>query len=213
MFVFSRLSPRRCRLRLSLSEWETFYVITGSSAAALTGLMFVVVALVADRIERRESDGVGAFSTPTVAHFAIALLVASIMTMPLHRVLSLSICIGGCAIAGLTSSGLAGVRMKRLKSYRPAAEDWIWHVIIPLVAYAMLLASAFLLGTAQELALAIVAAVVLALVFIGIHNAWDVAVFIVTEGVPAANARDVTAVPPPVAPVPVAAQEIAGNDG
>ncbi len=28
-----------------LSGWDTFYVITGSSAAALTGLMFVVVAL------------------------------------------------------------------------------------------------------------------------------------------------------------------------
>lgn len=29
-------------------EWETFYVIVGSSAGALTGLMFVVIALVAD---------------------------------------------------------------------------------------------------------------------------------------------------------------------
>ena len=200
-------------MRISLSEWETFYVITGSSAAALTGLMFVVVALVADRIERREPDGVGAFSTPTVAHFAIVLLVASIMTMPLHRVLSLSICIGGCAAAGLISSGLATIRMRKLRAYKPAMEDWVWHVSLPFVAYAMLLASALLLGTAQELALAIVAAAVLALIFIGIHNAWDVAVFIVTEGVPTANAHDVTAVPSPVAPVPVATPEIAGNDG
>ena len=29
-------------------EWESFYVIVGSSAAALTGLQFVVVALSAD---------------------------------------------------------------------------------------------------------------------------------------------------------------------
>jgi hypothetical protein len=187
-------------VRVSLSEWETFYVITGSSAAALTGLMFVVVALVADRIERREPDGVGAFSTPTVAHFALVLLVASIMTMPVHRVLSLSICLGGCAVAGLTSISLAGIRMRKLRSYKPAMEDWVWHVSLPFVAYAMLLASAFLLGTALELALAIVAAAVLALIFIGIHNAWDVAVFIVTEGVPEAVAHDVSAVPPPAKP-------------
>ena len=191
-------------MRISLSEWETFYVITGSSAAALTGLMFVVVALVSDRLERREPDGVGAFSTPTIAHFSIVLLVASIMTMPLHRVLSLSICIGGCALAGLTSSVLAVMRMRKLKSYKPAAEDWVWHVSLPFVAYAALLASAFLLGTAQELALAFVAAAVLALIFIGIHNAWDVAVFIVTESVPAARAPDVRAVEAP---------EIPGNDG
>ena len=30
-----------------LTEWETFYVIVGSSAAALTGLQFVVIALLA----------------------------------------------------------------------------------------------------------------------------------------------------------------------
>ena len=196
-------------MRLSLSEWETFYVITGSSAAALTGLMFVVVALVADRIERRQSDGVGAFSTPTVAHFAIVLLVASIMTMPIHRVLSLGICLGGCAAAGLTSTGLAGVRMRKVRGYTPATEDWVWHVIIPFAAYAVLLASAFLLGAAQEIALALVATVVLALIFIGIHNAWDVAVYIVTEGVPVVGAPEPTAVPPPATPVPVAAPETA----
>jgi hypothetical protein len=33
-----------------LAEWESFYVIVGSSSAALTGLQFVVIALVADLI-------------------------------------------------------------------------------------------------------------------------------------------------------------------
>jgi len=31
-----------------LAHWESFYVIVGSSAAALTGLMFVVITLIAD---------------------------------------------------------------------------------------------------------------------------------------------------------------------
>jgi hypothetical protein len=36
-----------------LADWESFYVIVGSSAGALTGLMFVVITLVADaRIKR-----------------------------------------------------------------------------------------------------------------------------------------------------------------
>mgnify|MGYP001252826337 CR=1 FL=1 len=32
---------------LVITAWSNFYVITGSSAAALTGLMFVVITLVA----------------------------------------------------------------------------------------------------------------------------------------------------------------------
>ena len=39
---------------LPLSSWESFYVIVGSSGAALTGLQFVVIALVADS-QRRAS--------------------------------------------------------------------------------------------------------------------------------------------------------------
>ena len=31
-----------------LADWENFYVIVGSSAGALTGLQFVVIALIAD---------------------------------------------------------------------------------------------------------------------------------------------------------------------
>ena len=32
-----------------LTPWSNFYVIAGSSAGALTGLMFVVITLIADR--------------------------------------------------------------------------------------------------------------------------------------------------------------------
>ena len=199
-------------MRLSLSEWESFYVITGSSAAALTGLMFVVVALAAERIQRQQSDGVGAFSTPTVAHFSLVLLIASLMSVPGQSVLSLSICIGGCAVAGLTSSGRAGLRMRRLEAYSPETEDWAFHVILPFVAYAVLLVSAFLIGAAQELALILVATAVLALIFIGIHNAWDVAVFLVTQHAPIVSTSDVT-VTPPVTPESVAAPVAAESDG
>ena len=40
---------------IPLHEWESFYVIIGTSAAALTGLMFVVIAVVADAGPRAAS--------------------------------------------------------------------------------------------------------------------------------------------------------------
>src|SRR6266568_1200331 len=65
-----------------LTTWGSFYVIIGSAAAALTGLMFVVITLIAGAQVRRSSGTVGAFGTPTVVHFCAALLVATILSAP-----------------------------------------------------------------------------------------------------------------------------------
>jgi hypothetical protein len=66
-----------------LTAWSNFYVIIGSSAAGLTGLMFVVITLVAGQErERRSPDGIAAFGTPTVAHFGVALLGSAILSAP-----------------------------------------------------------------------------------------------------------------------------------
>jgi hypothetical protein len=138
---------------ISLSAWESFYVITGSSGAALTGLMFVVVALAAERLERTETHGLSAFSTPTIMHFGVVLLIASIMTMPLHGALSLGICLGACAAGGLMMSVRAGVRMGKMTTYDPVWEDWAFNVIVPFATYLALLLSAVMVGRTLEPAL------------------------------------------------------------
>ena len=51
-----------------LTEWETFYVIVGSSAAALTGLQFVVIALGAEARVLGGEPAMKAFGTPTVVY-------------------------------------------------------------------------------------------------------------------------------------------------
>ena len=57
-----------------LAAWDNFYVIIGSSAAALIGLQFVVIALLAETKWRTSTKEVDAFATPTIIHFAAALL-------------------------------------------------------------------------------------------------------------------------------------------
>ena len=59
----------------ALKAWESFYVIVGSSAAALTGLFFVVVALIADLDAPGTPRAIAAFSTPNIVHFCAALLI------------------------------------------------------------------------------------------------------------------------------------------
>jgi hypothetical protein len=160
-----------------LSEWETFYVITGSSAAALTGLMFVVIALRTEAMVEAPENAVRAFGTPNVVHFCAVLLLASIISIPGQTVWSLALCVSAAGVTGLGLLGWVVVQARRQQSYAPVLSDWIWHVALPLVAYASLVAAAVVLPRRPALALDVVAAAALLLLFIGIHNAWDAAVW------------------------------------
>jgi hypothetical protein len=67
----------------ALAAWQNFYAIVGSSAGALIGLQFVVMALVAGRPRSEELNEAGvAFSTPTIVHFSVVLLLAAAMSIP-----------------------------------------------------------------------------------------------------------------------------------
>ncbi len=161
-----------------LSEWESFWVITGSSAGALTGLMFVVVALSADADVERTEEGVRAFGTPNVVHFCAALLLAAIMSLPGHSKASVAVCVGAIGVAGLALSAWVAAQARRQTSYEPVLSDWVWHVALPAIAYAALVVAGLLVPARPAPALDLVAATALFILFVGIHNAWDAAVWI-----------------------------------
>lgn len=163
------------------SPWETFYVIIGSSAAALTGLMFVVIALTGEarRGGLRPSVGsIRAFATPIVVHFGGVLLLAALMTTPVHTVLTLSLSLAGCGVGGLGFVRWVVIQTRRQQDYVPIAEDWEWHVTMPAVVYAAVLLGAAGLWWRPTIALTLVAAAALFLLYIGIRNAWDSAIYI-----------------------------------
>jgi hypothetical protein len=58
-------------------------------------------------------------------------------------------------------------------AYPPVFEDWLLHVLLPLVAYAVLVLSALAARAYTAEVLFVVGAATLLLLFIGIHNAWD----------------------------------------
>ncbi len=162
-----------------LAGWDSFYVITGSSAAALTGLMFVVVALTGEANAAPDTvTAIRAFSTPTVVHFGGVLLLAALLTTPGHTVLTLSSSIGVCGIAGLGFTRWVVVQMRRQTVYTPIAADWMWHVRMPALAYACMFAGGAGLWWRTATALVLVAASALFLLYIGIHNAWDAAIYV-----------------------------------
>ena len=156
--------------------WESYYVIIGSSAAALTGLQFVIMALVAESDRPGGPQEIAAFGSPTVVHFCSALLISGVFTAPWP---SLSGPGHGAFLAGLAGLAYTAIvfrRALRQTGYQPVFEDWLWHTMLPAVAYVMLLVSGILL--VHEAAPFFVGASVLLLVFIGIHNAWDTVTYV-----------------------------------
>ena len=166
-----------------LAAWSSYYTIMGSSAASLTGLMFIVITLVAgqERVVKNMRDGVETFSSPTVVHFCAALLVSAILAAPWHSLSSPGILLGIAGVGGLVYGSRVLLRMARRTTYRPEFEDWLWYAITPLVAYIAIFASAVFLFIDPVPALIALAASTIALIFMGIRNAWDVVTFIAVE--------------------------------
>lgn len=160
-----------------LAGWDNFYVITGSSAGGLTGLTFVVIALSADA-KKASLSGLRAYVTPTIVHFGSVLALAVYLSMPHQVVVSLSLAFGCLGCGGLAYVVFIAANIGRLsQSYMPVREDWIWNVILPAIVYGTLLAMAFLIWRRPQVSMYGVAAVSVLLMFIGVHNAWDIAVW------------------------------------
>jgi hypothetical protein len=160
-----------------LAGWENFYVIVGSSAGALTGLTFVVIGLVRDA-RRIAPFALSVFVTPTIVHFSGVLALAAYLSMPHLHVATLSAGYAAGGLAGLIYSAFIAVHMPRPGSaYTPVREDWIFNVILPALAYGCLLIMAVLVWRWVAQTLYVVAALSLLMLFVGIHNAWDIAVW------------------------------------
>ena len=157
----------------ALASWESFYVIVGSSAAALTGLMFVVITLAAERWTGQTAPAVAAFATPTVVHLCAALLVSASMSAPWRTIDAAGLAVGIAGMAGVAYVIIVTRRARRQTNYQPVLEDWIWHSLIPFVAY-LTYAVAGLGAHARSLSSEFcIAASTLLLLFCGIHNSWD----------------------------------------
>ena len=158
-------------------------MIVGSSAGALIGLQFVVITLIADMpMARGEAQAGDAFATPTIVHFGGVLLLSAIVSAPWHGIGSAAACWGVFGLTGIGYEIIVVRRMRIQTVYKPQFEDWLFHVLLPLVAYATLAASAYVAPRHAANAMFGVAAAVLLLLFIGIHNAWDAVTYHVFFG-------------------------------
>jgi hypothetical protein len=163
---------------IPLEGWENFYVIVGPSAGALIGLQFVVVTLIADMpLAPKDAQAGGAFSTPSVVHFGVVLLLSAILSAPWKGSPVVAVLWGAVGLCGLAYSVIVARLLRVQKAYKPVFEDWLFHVVLPLASYAILAGSPCAAYWHPRAALFLVAAAALLLLFTGIHNAWDTVIY------------------------------------
>jgi hypothetical protein len=160
-----------------LAAWDSFYVIVGSAAGALIGLQFVVMTLVAQRPPIRGAEAGAAFGTPTIVHFGTTLLLSALLRAPWQTI---AVPAALCGLVGFGGVAYAAIVVRRMRSqtvYEPEFEDWLFHVALPIAAYALLALAAFAAPFLTREALFGVGGAALLLLFLGIHNAWDAIVY------------------------------------
>jgi hypothetical protein len=162
---------------LLFPAWETFYVIVGAASGALAGLMFVVIALVAEARGATQSQ-LDAFGTPTVVHFGAALLLCTLLAAPWPGLQPLRISLVLYGVTGFAYMIVVVRRTRRLTEYEAVLEDWLFHAVLPLAAYVAVLSAAISLPRAGTLSLFAIGAATLLLLFVGVHNAWDTVTYI-----------------------------------
>jgi hypothetical protein len=161
-----------------LAAWHDFFALIGTAAATLIGAMFVVMSIGIGILTRDRSVAIRTFLTATVIHLSTVLFGCALTMVPLdaHWLAA----IGG--IAGVAGIAYCGRVIYGFNQHTGTdLSDWFWYAILPLIGYAVLVASAWL-GLCDTVAgVDLFAAVLTFLLIAGIRNAWDMLVFLVTQ--------------------------------
>ena len=158
-----------------LLGWDNFYLLTGTAAAGLVGLLFVVSTLNAGRDLSSVARGVRIYLSPVVFHLAIVLTLSAVMEIPRVGAGFVAAAFGAGALAGFVMAVWIGSELRRSKTSAAAPHwtDFWFYAFAPAALYAALGAAAALLLAQAAVAADLIALALLALLLVSIRNAWD----------------------------------------
>jgi len=166
-------------LATALVPWQNFYLLTGTSAATLTGLMFIAVTFGASMATKATAESARAFLDPPYRHFLQIIVTACLLMIP-----TLGATVLGAVLIGIAAfrlGGLTWIFRQYLSAHRThgdlEASDWVLAIVLPLVCHTLLFATGAGFLLREPLALTGLAVVVLGLLVTGIHGAWELLVW------------------------------------
>jgi hypothetical protein len=166
----------------ALAQWHDFYVLIGTAAGTLVGLLFVAATIRAGVFSGDRQAPRRVFLSASVVHFAGVLVASLIVLVPTASWILLGVMVLACGLTGLAYYGLAlrdAARDGLLANMD--MEDRIWYAALPVIAYLAETVAAIMLISAFEPGCAVLAASMGMLLVVGIHNAWDITVWTITR--------------------------------
>jgi hypothetical protein len=157
--------------------WDEFYLLIGGSAGALIGLLFVVATLSRGLDRDASLRGASLYMTPIVYHFGVVLTASAAALIPHVAAWVASVAIGLAALGGAAHAlRIVVVLLRPTRTALPATPHWsdVWlYGVAPGVLYLGLAGAAVGLAGACVWSVDAVAVCLVALLAIGIRNAWD----------------------------------------
>ena len=165
--------------------WENFFIMAGTAAATLIGLMFVVITLSVSLVTTPAARGVHAFVTPVLVHFGGVLLLSLVVLVPWPSAWPAGVLLGLIGIGGITYAIVVLRLLRQLEFVALKIRDWITYGGAPGLANVGLVAAAVGTITERTFAPYAVAGAIVLLLFVGLLDAWDVTLWIIKKREPA----------------------------
>jgi hypothetical protein len=167
----------------ALARWHEFYSLLGTASATLVGLLFVAATVGSGVFSSNRRAPLRVFMSASVVHFSGILAVCLIVLAPLQSWLQFGLLVLACGIFGLVYCGLIWRDTVRDSQLIAAIdlEDRIWYLLIPVVGYLLEAATGVALALRLNPGCTAVAVAVGVLMVAGVHNAWDITIWIITR--------------------------------
>jgi hypothetical protein len=162
-----------------VERWHEYYVLAGTAAVTLMGLLFVALSLHLDEIVRDEGAHFSSMAMGAFISFVYVLLISLILLMPIGggRPVGMTIIVIGLMRLVLTLRGSGAIRRDPGPSVR--RSYLIFRYLLPLAAVALLIASGCGLLLRQfEMGMAGLSTAVILLLVTATRTAWDLIVLI-----------------------------------
>jgi hypothetical protein len=162
-----------------LHGWDNFFIMAGSAAATLIGLVFVAVTVGTGFSKSSIVHGTRGFLTPTRIRFSGVLFLALVVLAPWRSPTPPGIILSLSGLAGFAYQISVIITRHRVGLVLPDWHDWLPHVGVPALGSASWIAGAAgLLGFRSFAPYAVAGAAVL-LLFAGIYSAWDLTLWMI----------------------------------
>jgi hypothetical protein len=163
--------------------WSEFYLLAGSAAAVLIGLIFVVVTLMNDRPRSSVLFGSWLFMGPVVLHVSFVLVLSAAALVPGIDAHGFAAFAAVIALWGLFRGVSSVLGIRRLGANETVHWTDVWfYGVAPAAIYLALIGVALGFWTGAAWAPGLLAAVIVALLLISIRNEWDLVTWLAPKG-------------------------------